>query len=303
MRAQKLIFKLKQIPIRTFKDAEQRIIGNGNKIKGAIKDLEHRAHQIPRDALGIWKKFVDKIKNGLALDNKKAQALERILKTIPARTIKDAQQRIIGNGSKIKGVLRLLDYRTKQVPRDALRVWKSFVDKVYDKSCFDNLRAQKLKSHLINIQKRTSLSVFTFVVRTGFLSKYPAIMQRMMRLYEKSTHISAMWALRKWKFDHKKFRNRIVLRIAQNLKQNQRNSLLKMKDEVYKTKLISKLSGGATLQQFLIKQAKKLMKRRYKNWKDSEGNRDRQLLLKATQKYLDSLPLMDSMQLSFWRWK
>ena len=40
------------------------------------------------------------------LDNLRAQVLEKTLNQIPSRTIKDATQRIFGNGNKIKGALK-----------------------------------------------------------------------------------------------------------------------------------------------------------------------------------------------------
>ena len=54
------------------KDATQRIFGNGNKIKGALRELEAKIRQIPRDALSIWRNYNLKIKEGAFLDNLKA---------------------------------------------------------------------------------------------------------------------------------------------------------------------------------------------------------------------------------------
>ena len=106
LRAQILEKTLNQIPSRTIKDSTQRIIGNGNKIKGALKELENKIKQIPRDAISIWRNYNLKVKEGLVLDNLKAQKLSITLKEIPLRTIKDSIQRIIGNGNKIKGVIK-----------------------------------------------------------------------------------------------------------------------------------------------------------------------------------------------------
>ena len=40
-----------KVPNRTLKDSQQRIQGQGLKILGAIRDLDHRLRQIPRDAI------------------------------------------------------------------------------------------------------------------------------------------------------------------------------------------------------------------------------------------------------------
>ena len=47
------------MPNRVLKDSQQRIVGEGNKIKGAFKDLENKLKQVPRDALKQWKDFVN----------------------------------------------------------------------------------------------------------------------------------------------------------------------------------------------------------------------------------------------------
>ena len=49
--AQKLSMTLNKIPLRTVKDSIQRLIGSGNKIKGALKELEVKLKSIPREAL------------------------------------------------------------------------------------------------------------------------------------------------------------------------------------------------------------------------------------------------------------
>ena len=106
LKAQQLVMILSVIPQRVLRDADQRIIGNGDKIKGAIKELEVKIKQIPREALAIWKKYIQKIKEGEILDNLKAQKLQFTLSQIPIRVLKDSTQRIFGNGNKIKGVLK-----------------------------------------------------------------------------------------------------------------------------------------------------------------------------------------------------
>ena len=97
---------LNKIPLRTVKDSIQRLIGSGNKIKGALKELEVKLKSIPREALSQWKKYAIKVREGRFLDNLRAQRLEKTLIQIPSRTIKDTIQRIFGNGNKIKGILK-----------------------------------------------------------------------------------------------------------------------------------------------------------------------------------------------------
>ena len=61
---------------------------------------------------------------------------------IPFRTSKDAVNRIIGNGNAILGKLKELETRLLRIPRDALRNWKNYVDKVKAGDILDGLRAK-----------------------------------------------------------------------------------------------------------------------------------------------------------------
>ena len=155
LRAQKLEKKLSQIPLRTVKDAQQRIIGQGDKVTGMLKNLDNQIKKIPRDAIRQWKNFNEKAKTGDILDNLRAQKLEKKLSQIPLRTVKDAQQRIFGQGNKVTGMLKNLDNQIKKIPRDALRQWKNFNEKAKTGDILDNLRAQKLEKKLSQIPLRT----------------------------------------------------------------------------------------------------------------------------------------------------
>ena len=73
--------------------------------------------KLPRGAINQWKKYVEGIKAGKILENLKAQKLKILLQILPIRTMKDAKQRILGGGDKIKGAIRDLETKIKQVPR------------------------------------------------------------------------------------------------------------------------------------------------------------------------------------------
>ena len=123
------------------KDAENRIVGQGNVIVGKLKELENKLKQIPRDAVQRWKKFVDAVRNGEMLDSLKAEKLKSILNVIPKRVLKDAEDRIVGQGNKIKGRLRELENKLKQIPRDAINRWKDYVNEVKTGAILENLKA------------------------------------------------------------------------------------------------------------------------------------------------------------------
>jgi hypothetical protein len=58
------------------------------------------------------------------LDQANAVKLEKKLLSIPKRTIKDAYERIIGDGSKLAGVMRRLTIEAQRRPKDAFQKWK-----------------------------------------------------------------------------------------------------------------------------------------------------------------------------------
>ena len=72
LKAEKLKSILNVIPKRVLKDAEDRIVGQGNKIKGRLRELENKLKQIPRDAINRWKDYVNEVKTGAILENLKA---------------------------------------------------------------------------------------------------------------------------------------------------------------------------------------------------------------------------------------
>ena len=55
------------------KDAHTRILGQGDKIAGMIKDLENKIKRIPREALSLWKKYNEDAKKGAILDAARAK--------------------------------------------------------------------------------------------------------------------------------------------------------------------------------------------------------------------------------------
>ena len=120
-----------------------------------LKAFAQRLIRRPRDALNLWKDYVKNVKQGALLDNIKARQLEKMLKNIPLRTSKDAVNRIVGEGDKVAGALRSLESKIKQIPRQALSLWKKYNQDAKTGKILDNLRAQKLKDHLQKIVMRT----------------------------------------------------------------------------------------------------------------------------------------------------
>jgi hypothetical protein len=115
---------LEKIPSRVLRDAYERINGDGNKLKGImkrmIKQYEKRAH----DAFRKWKQWLVDSKSRGLLNAIKARELKDKLESIPSRTLKDGFDRIVGDGDKLKGVIKRMLKQYEKRAFDAFRKWK-----------------------------------------------------------------------------------------------------------------------------------------------------------------------------------
>ena len=112
--------------------------------------------KMPKVALEKWRKYVIACKNKDFFDNLRSAKLLNCLTRIPTRRTKDAAQRILGGGNKIrKGALQSLVNGLKNIPKKALRKWGKVVQDIKDKKLFDNTRCAKLQNYLEKIPRRT----------------------------------------------------------------------------------------------------------------------------------------------------
>jgi hypothetical protein len=106
IKARQLKECLERIPVRTLKDGFERIVGDGDKLKGVIKRMLKQYERRKYDAFRKWKQWlVDSRSLGL-LNAIKARELNYKLESIPSRTLKDGFERIVGDGNKLKGVIK-----------------------------------------------------------------------------------------------------------------------------------------------------------------------------------------------------
>ena len=91
IRTQKLLNALSRVPVRVMWDDTQRILGNGNKVKGAIKKIYSAMQKMPKLALEKWRKYVIACKNKDFFDNLRSARLLNCLSRIPTRRTKDAK--------------------------------------------------------------------------------------------------------------------------------------------------------------------------------------------------------------------
>ena len=131
---------LHKIPQRTLKDACDRIIGGGDKLKGALRRIVLAYQKKPKDAFDLWKKWLDLVKNKQVVDRLTAQRLLTSLNSIPQRTLKDACDRIIGEGDKLKGALRRLEIKLKDNRNSTFYKWLNWLQLVKQKKLLDEVK-------------------------------------------------------------------------------------------------------------------------------------------------------------------
>ena len=167
MRSQQLLNCLERIPKRKMRDATQRIVGEGDKVKGAIKKIFSTLQRMPKTAIEQWRKYIIACNNKDFFDNLRSARLLNCLSRIPIRRTRDASQRILGGGSKIKGALQTLVAGLKNIPRKSLRRWKQTVQDIKDKKLYDNARSAKLQVVLERIPKRKTRDCVQRIVGEG----------------------------------------------------------------------------------------------------------------------------------------
>jgi hypothetical protein len=93
---------LSKIPQRTLKNANDRIIGEGDNVKGAIRRMLIAYQKKPKDAFDQWKKYLEMVRNKQLLDTIKVKQLNEHLHKIPKRTLRNGFNKVIGEGDNVK---------------------------------------------------------------------------------------------------------------------------------------------------------------------------------------------------------
>lgn len=167
LKSQKLQVALNRLPKRTLKSSLQRVVGDGNRVKGVFYRIFDKIKKKPLEALRKWVNYADNINKKKLLDSFRSEKLKSTTKEILRRSLRNAFQRVLGDGDKVKAVIKNLEAKTRNIPRQALNAWKKYVDNVSNKQLFDNLRSQKLKTRLGNLHKRTIKDVIERISGDG----------------------------------------------------------------------------------------------------------------------------------------
>ena len=160
LRQTMLQMALSKIASRVMRDGIQRIFGEGNKVKGAFFIYHAAMIRRPKNAFDKWKSYLFAVKHKGLLDNLRCFKLRNHFNRICVRKLRDATQRIIGGGDKIKGAIQNLVSGFRNIPAMALVKWNKYVTEVKERKLLDNFRSEKVKSKLSNLLLRSLRRTF-----------------------------------------------------------------------------------------------------------------------------------------------
>ena len=330
LKSQKLSICLNKVPKRVLRDAVQRIIGDGSKVKGAIKQIYNALLRKPKISFDKWNAYVVAIHKKQLFDGLRSQKLKVALSNLIKRTIKGTSYRILGSGNSAKGALINIINGLKNIPKNSLRKWKNYVESVKNKKLFDGARTAKLLNCLTKIPRRvlrgalkrilgddtkvsgTLRRLALFMInqqRNSFLRWKSKIINSMNSNFAKGNRIKYLFqkvtsrTLRRAfiKIIGDKRAKRAVARLVRNQMNQQVSGIDTLKQRVYKLKLIRKISASYILMKKLTLKADQMKKGRFTIWRNLEWLRKRRLLRKYTLNLMFNTSVC--YQSGFWRWK
>ena len=111
------------------KEAHERIRGlifASAQVKSVIKRMDGLLKRKPKEAFDRWRRYVQAVNNKEVLDNVKSQKLLNTLNKVTRRTLRDATQRIVGEGNKVKGAIRKIYSTMQRMPKTAIEKWRGY---------------------------------------------------------------------------------------------------------------------------------------------------------------------------------
>jgi hypothetical protein len=83
------------------------VLGDGNKVAGAMRRFILSAQKIPGDCINKWRQYVQMCKNGDIMNAMKARRLREIMNSIPRKTLKDTFSSVTADSKdKVIGAIK-----------------------------------------------------------------------------------------------------------------------------------------------------------------------------------------------------
>ena len=90
------------------------------QVRATIKRMDGILKRKPKEAFDRWRKYVHAVNNNEILDGIRTQKLLKALSRVPVRVLRDATQRILGDGNKVKGAIKKIYSAMQKMPKAAV---------------------------------------------------------------------------------------------------------------------------------------------------------------------------------------
>ncbi|OMJ89287.1 hypothetical protein SteCoe_8584 [Stentor coeruleus] len=248
VRTEKLRKHLININRRHIRDAIERVLGDGSKIKGSLRRMMLQIHKCKILSLQKWKDLFMRTKAKEAEMKIKGFQLKIILRKVPDRILRNAVDRVIGNGTRAIGAIRRMMGYIKTRCNNAFYIWKEFLSMKKEQ---DMKRAIKLKSLTDFIIQRTSRIMIDSIIGDCRI-------------------------------------RRLLMKLVNNYKKIQKNALDLLWSRVEKIRTIKKVNSAYFVFKTLVALAKKVITTRFLYWKNLEYLRKRRIIRKTLCKLIQN---------------
>jgi uncharacterized protein YjbJ (UPF0337 family) len=167
VQSEKLHRTLQEILKRTLRKSFYRIssVQNNSVIAGVnLKYLNKILVKRPKSAFDFWKDFLNTLKQKQLRDLFIQEKLRNSLGKVPRRGFKASFQRIIGEGSRVRGALKAIYMKISRWPQTAFSQWKKLLDDRSKLEMFTELRSRKLATALNKITARTKQQLLSPII-------------------------------------------------------------------------------------------------------------------------------------------
>ncbi|OMJ79726.1 hypothetical protein SteCoe_20206 [Stentor coeruleus] len=261
VRTEKLRKHLVNINRRHIRDAIERVLGDGSRVKGSLRRMMFQIHKCKMLSLQKWKDWFMRTRAKEAERKIKGFQLKIILRKVPDRTLRSAVDRVIGNGTRAIGAIRRMMAHIKSRCNNAFHIWKDFLSMKKER---DMKRAIKLKSLTDLIMQRTSRIMIDSIIGDCRI-------------------------------------RRLLTKLVNNYKIVQKNALDLLWGRVEKIRTIRKVNSAYFVFKTLVALAKKVVTARFMYWKNLEYLRKRRIIRKTLGKLIQNTSI--SYEIGFWKWK
>lgn len=190
LRIVKLKYALLKISTRILRDFLQRVLGGGNKIKGAFMIYTSVILRRPKSAFDLWKKYIILMNQKKILDSLKFLKSENLIKKIILRTCKGTVERILGGGDRVKGAIQMIVQSMKYIPMITISKWSKITKEIKEKKLMDTFRSEKLKGKFSNLLRRTLRNTMSRFASSEISMTYAkSLMKRLDTILKKKHNI------------------------------------------------------------------------------------------------------------------